>query len=719
MRISRLTCLLAGSLLALTISCRSPRPEAPATSASEPTRETSLSESNELDPQTTEPVTPVPTVSLSPLLTENSNEAVAATTLSVSPLTPPSWKMVGVANEGVQMIVPESWVDLDALLDSPEFVAQLGPTVRLVVTDSKETGNRLFGTVSGNAATIGDGAFGLLLLDPSLRGTAEQGLQQAIGEGATLVNAVQPITLNGMRGASVDVLGNPLGFLPISGAGMRLRVLTLIGDENNEGQWLIILGAAANQWESYDPLFTQMLDSIQLYELPELVSTVTPRNIVGTMTSGDQVTGNLADSDTDTWLFTGQSGTYATISLIPDSSTNADLILSLIDPAGKTIEVLDNGFAGDSEVLADVLLYRTGTYQIQVTEFFRQPGRYTLRLFITTEPQFEGGGRIAVGQEINGQLPAQGTQTWVFEGNAGEMVSIILTPLDEQFDAVLEVVGPEGTILANLDEGFSGDSEVAANLELAVTGEYVIVIQEFNDRGGRYALSLNAGGTILSNFYDAGDLAYGEVKSEILQADEAHAWFFIAEAGDEVTIVVTPLTPEADVVVWLLDPNLQRLVMQDEFFYGETETIVHTVPTAGQYVILIQEFFGEVGSYQIVLTGGNNATVELAGDIANGESVTGNIPSGKEVVWVFEAQEGDVITVTVRPLDIHDDLVLVLRDPDNNIVAMVDNTLSGEPESLFSFTITTDGEWTLLLQEFFDAEAQYELTLHLATSENE
>lgn len=717
MRLSRLTCLLAGSLLALTISCRSPRPEAPATSVTEATSETSLSEPDDLTPQPTDTVDATNTVVLPPSPTSDQNEPILAPTATVSPLVPPGWKAVGLPDDGVQMVVPESWVDLVALLDSPQTIAQLGPTVRLVVTDSKETGNRLFGGTGGPAAAIADGAFGLLLLDPSLSGTAAQGLQQALGEGATLVNAVQMTAVNGMNAASADVVGNPLGFLPVSGDGIRLRVLTIADNDRDEGQWLAIFGAAANQWSIYEPLFAQMISSIQLHDLPELVSTVTPRNVAGTMTSGDQVTGNLANSDTDTWLFTGQSGTYATISLIPDSSTNSDLILSLIDPAGKTIEVLDSGFAGDSEVLADVLLYRTGTYQIQVTEFFRQPGRYTLRLFITTEPQFEGGGRIAVGQEINGQLPANGTQTWVFEGNAGEMVSIILAPLDEQFDALLEVVGPEGTVLVNLDEGFSGDAEVVANLELAVTGEYVIVVQEFNDRGGRYALSLNEGGSILTNFYDAGDLAYGEVKSEILQENEAHAWFFVAEAGDEVTIVVTPLSPEADAVVWLLDPNLQRLVMQDEFFYGETETIVYSVPVAGQYVVLVQEFYGEAGSYQIVLTGGNNTTIELAGDISDGETVTGNIPPAKEVVWVFEAQEGAVITVTVRPQDDHDDLVLVLRDPDNNVVVTVDNTLSGEAETLFSFIITTDGEWTILLQEFFDEEAAYELILELAAPE--
>ncbi len=717
MRLSRLTCLLAGSLLIFAISCRSPRPEIPATSSTGQTYETS-------PPPPANPL-PTPVESVEPAITDPFvptmvNEPVAPTFAAepVPVLTVPAgWKVVGGSVEGGQVAVPETWVDLAALLDSPEAITRLGPTIRLAVTDSKETSNQLFAPTTSDAAAIGNGAFALLLLDPSLSGTALQGLQQALGQNATLIQPIQGVEVNGITGAMADVAGNPLGFLPVLADGLQLRVVALAPTAGGEGQWLVVFGAAAGQWSHFDPIFSQMLHNIQLFAGPELISTVTPRNVVGTLTSGTQVTGNLANGDTDTWLFTGQSGTYATISLIPDNSASTDLIVALIDPAGKTVKILDSGFAGDSEVMVDVLLYRTGTYQVQVTEFFRQPGHYTLRLFVANEPQFAGGGRLALGQEVNGQLPANGTQTWVFEGSAGQTVSIILTPLEGQFDAVLELVGPEGSTLVNLDEGFSGDTEIIADLELTVTGEYDIIVREFNERGGDYTLSLDEGGAVLTNFYDAGNLAYGEVKGEDLQEDEAHAWFFVAEAGDEVTVVVTPLSPGADVVVWLLDPNLQRLVIQDEFFYGETETIVYTLPVAGQYVVLVQEFFSEASSYQIVLTGGNNNSVQLAGNIANGETVTGVVPVGQEIVWVFAAQTGDVVDVLLRPLDSFGDVVLVLRDPDNNVIMSIDAALAGEAESLNDFEITIDGEWTLLLQEFFDEEVNYELTLTLAVAE--
>ena len=134
-------------------------------------------------------------------------------------------------------------------------------------------------------------------------------------------------------------------------------------------------------------------------------------------------------------------------------------------------------------------------------------------------------------------------------------------------------------------------------------------------------------------------------------------------------------------------------------------------------MVLVQEFFSEASSYQIDLTGGNNNSVQLAGNIANGETVTGVVPVGQEIVWVFAAQTGDVVDVLLRPLDSFGDVVLVLRDPDNNVIMSIDAALAGEAESLNDFEITIDGEWTLLLQEFFDEEVNYELTLTLAVAE--
>ncbi len=131
MRLSRLTCLLAGSLLIFAISCRSPRPEIPATSSTGQTYETS-------PPPPANPL-PTPVESVEPAITDPFvptmvNEPVAPTFAAepVPVLTVPAgWEVVGGSVEGGQVAVPETWVDLAALLDSPEAITRLGPTIRL------------------------------------------------------------------------------------------------------------------------------------------------------------------------------------------------------------------------------------------------------------------------------------------------------------------------------------------------------------------------------------------------------------------------------------------------------------------------------------------------------------------------------------------------------------------------------------------------------------
>jgi hypothetical protein len=81
------------------------------------------------------------------------------------------------------------------------------------------------------------------------------------------------------------------------------------------------------------------------------------------------------------------------------------------------------------------------------------------------------------------------------------------------------------------------------------------------------------------------------------------------------------------------------------------------------------------------------------------------------VEWTFSGQNGDVINVTLRPSNLSRDLVFSLVDPGGNIVLNVDSALAGLPERLIAYSLTADGEWVIVIQEFFNEGSDYELTL--------
>jgi hypothetical protein len=426
--------------------------------------------------------------------------------------------------------------------------------------------------------------------------------------------------------------------------------------------------------------------------------------------SGSQVKGELTANARQFWPFNSPGGQYATIALAPEDD-DIDLTLLLIDPGGNIVTSMDAGYAGDLELLTDVPLVENGTYLIEVGEFFKEGGQYQLSLTVAEQPRFGGGGRIEVGREVGSELSDGGEHIWVFNGTAGQEVSIVLSSLDEQLDVILEVRGPDGQELLVLDEGFAGDAEVVAGLPLSVTGEYQIMVHGFAGRGGAYTLAVDEGGESTVNFYDAGDLAYGQSRRDLLRQDEAHAWFFDGSAGDIVTIEVTPLDANLDLDIWLLDPDLNDVATRDEFLAGESEKIEEELAGDGQYLVLVREFFGEPGEYEIRLNAGPDDSLEIAGEIAFAETVSGTLPAGRNVGWLFQGIAGQIINVVLTPMDANRDLVLVLIDPAGETATSVDTALSGLPERISSFRLTEDGAWMIMVQEFFNEGADYELTL--------
>ena len=517
-----------------------------------------------------------------------------------------------------------------------------------------------------------------------------------------------------VSGAFLDLQGTPLLFNN-SGNDVRTRIYlfsaALGGSLSQQTQALFVMSSANEQWPQHVATFEKIADSIVLHNIyADIIIQDGSANVLGSLGQQDLVNGELTASSKDVWTFSLPGPRYANITLSPDNK-DIDLILSLISPTGQTVTRIDNGYAGDTEIMIDNLLQESGLYVVEVNEFFGDPGRYTMSLVLTEEPLFGGGGRLTPGQTIQSTLARGAQHIWTFTGNAQEIVSIVLTP-ENQFDAILDIYGPDGSRLAALDEGFSGDAEVVAALELPLTGEYDIRVRSFAGEGGSYSLSLDEGGDSTNNFYDAGDLASGQVAQETLQQNEAHAWFFTGRVGDEVTITVDPLTPNLDLDIWLLDSNINRLAEEDNFLAGESETIEFVLPEDGQYLILVRDFFGEAGQYEIRLQTEQPPSPDEAGMLDFGTAVSGTLQPNQTVVWYFEAEDGDEIDIELIPGDATADLLFIVYDPAGNQIWSIDAAQAGEPEAINAYPVMIEGQWRIVVREFFGEAADYTLEIN-------
>jgi hypothetical protein len=614
-------------------------------------------------------------------------------------IIPADWQTFGSPFFNIQITAPQDWIDLTTALRDANVYKGVGPGALLLVS-SEDVGNLL---LSGTPIDQGGYVLGFISSLDSPDQDPVETLATIVAQFSDIDaerNNPTAIKINGVSSAAIDVSGFAPDFFPLVDPSVKHRLILLVDSDINT-QAIFLMGQANGSGDTFSDTFALMGETISFGE--------TNKNILGHLSGGDQASGFLAELD-DYWTFNGESDQYATISLVP-MEEGIDLTLSLIEPTGGVMIGVDDGYADDLEVLTDIPLPEGGTYLIKVGEFFNESGTYELSLTLSDEPQSGGGGRIALGQEITSEIDENSEHTWIFEGTADKSITIVVNSLNEQLDVILELYDPLGRELLSLDEGFAGDSEVLTGFELPVTGEYIIIVRGFAGNGGVYGLSLDEGAESTENFYDAGNLASGDIRRESLREDEAHAWFFDGVVGNEVVIEVTPLESNLDMDIWLLDPDLQQLVVKDDFLAGEPETIEYELAADGKYLVLVQEFFGEPGDYEIILNTSEEDVLEIAGTLTYSQTVTGEFGADEWVGWTFNGEANEIVNVVLAPIVEDRDLVIVLMDPAGNPALTVDASLSGLPERLLAYQLGEGGEWTIVVQEFFSEPGSYELTL--------
>jgi hypothetical protein len=692
--------LLFGILITTVASCRT-TPELPI--ATDLTLEPALTEAAAAQPPTATPAE-VPTL---------------PTTAGPAQTPTDGRQPLGSDRAGLALRIPTDWVNLTDQLDIPAMGNRLGINL-LFAADSERTGRSL---LAGKSFSDGAYVAGLVVTPPvatTPTATADPAaalveLLTAAAPTAVRLTPVTPLTsANGVSGYAIDVADGAVG-LNANATELRTRVVlyTPPAAADAPPSWLILLlSASTERWSRYAPIFDEMLTTVRVAGVRPGDVAQAGNVVVRGQLNGDRaaVGATLEPAVNDLWTFSVTDERYVSLSLVP-AEPQLDPTLTLLGPDRQTIARVDNGFAGVTESITDLLLTQPGVYIVEVSDFYRAPGGYDLSLALSAQPQYSGGGPIAFGQTLQGQLPAGGRHYWVFPATAGQRVSVVIEPGATTFDAVLDLYGPDGQRLVALDEGFSGDPEVLSGFALPATGEYAVLVRSFSPQGGPYTLSLDEGEQPIANFYDAGDLAYGEVRPESLQPQEAHAWFFQGQAGDHILVRVTPRGPGLDPDVWLLDANLARVAAVDAFAAGEPETIELTLSADGQYVVLVRDFRGEPGEYEIALGAAPIATPENAGALSYGDTIIGGIRPDTAVAWSFNAQAGDVIDLTVTPGESSSDIVLQLRGPDGLTALEVDAASAGAAESVNAFIVPAAGTWRVVLREYFGQTATYRLAL--------
>lgn len=151
------------------------------------------------------------------------------------------------------------------------------------------------------------------------------------------------------------------------------------------------------------------------------------------------------------------------------------------------------------------------------------------------------------------------------------------------------------------------------------------------------------------------DIVYpGETLGSYIEGSDFETWFFSADSGNVVDIMVRPVgefDPEFDVVIELFAPDGQRLIKLDENLGGQPEIIRGLeLPQPGEYNVWVSESqFDNGGNYILtIMTDWIKATHPQR--IGLGQTLNTEIASPEMQYYVFTANEGQSLSVTMRGL---------------------------------------------------------------------
>jgi hypothetical protein len=472
-----------------------------------------------------------------------------------------------------------------------------------------------------------------------------------------------------------------------SGATIVIYVYVLV--QGDYGAALI--GAApAAEADTYLPIFAAMAQTIELSEPTADLSGMDMGNLgsAGFLLYGDVVTGEIDDSGEESWSFIGLSGESVDIIVEPDGAL--DVVVDVLDSEGNSILDGPVDFSFGVEQIEGLVLEGDGSFYILISSYDGSPGTYTLSLFESGMASISGvpGGDVAYSEFYEGSVEGTEASLWTVGAVAGEFLDITVSPLTEGLDVVVDVLDENGRSLLEEPRDQSYDTEYIRLLPVPADGLYTIAITSYDGTAGTFEL-------LVEESYLGQPASFIFVTSSIDDAEEVHDFPFSAVADDLVIIQVNPEYP-FDVVIEVYNDDTEELIESVDTSTG-FEELLFRVPEDGNYFFRILGFEGDTGGYEATLVGSDLVFFELA----IGDLVIGRFGEASLIEYFIRVEAGDTLTIFAKTDDAVD-LVLEIWDFDDNPIASIDDSLTGESEEL-THTFSEGGLYVIRVSDFFTA----------------
>ncbi len=218
----------------------------------------------------------------------------------------------------------------------------------------------------------------------------------------------------------------------------------------------------------------------------------------------------------------------------------------------------------------------------------------------TPDPRLMYVGNIVSQDLVMESIERDQIHLWLYEVESSDVLTInVASPISTNM--VITVQEPDGDEILTQNNAQLGQPEIVKSVNMPDPGVYRILITEAEGDAGTYSMIVQGQGAYA--FIFRGTIGYNDSASSSLAESNDHFWHFDGDAGDVITMRVTP-TDQSDLFMELYGPDAAKLNENniDDGGAGDEEVFEFTLPASGIYAIRVGEFHYHPANYNISLT---------------------------------------------------------------------------------------------------------------------
>ena len=325
---------------------------------------------------------------------------------------------------------------------------------------------------------------------------------------------------------------------------------------------------------------------------------------------------------------------------------------------------------------------------------------------------------VPLGESVRGTLGNTApTLSYRFEGRRGEFVSLLLTAESGNLDPVLSVLDADGNLLATGDDGNARGARIDS-LRVPRSGVYTVVVSRFGGElgttTGEFSLQMERIGV---SSQSGSALRYGDTIINTISDDAPqHYYSFQAQRGDILNIQMQRISGNLDPLLQVVNGAGALIAENDDVPGSNTldaqiERLV--IEENGTYVIVATRYGAEAGestgSFVLSLAESDDSglgnTLQTAAPLTPGEPLENEITAARfEQFYTFNANENDLVRVTMDRVSGSLDAYLIIFDPNLQEITFDDDSGSGQNARVDDLRIPQDGRYIVKATRFNGTE---------------